>query len=167
LKRRAGIVTWWELASTIYSVPESLMNSSDKPSFPKLPDKLREDLKVIAPSGDGDLPYLPCAARMRDGTVLVCRLRCSRTALHQALGSLSARKIVERATFPCPMLMRLPRVQDDSPHSLRTSFTRAVNLVWATRSSQSCFQMAPDKFAEWAMLLISSATRKGKSERCD
>ena len=41
-------------------------------SFPKLPDKLREDLKTIAPSRDGDLTYLPCAARMRDGTVLLC-----------------------------------------------------------------------------------------------
>src|SRR3954464_3651003 len=48
------------------------MHSSEKPSFPTLPDKLREDLKAIAPSIDGELSYLPCAARMRDGTVLTC-----------------------------------------------------------------------------------------------
>ena len=48
------------------------LDSSEKPSFPKLPDRLREDLRNIAPSRDGDLTYLPCAARMRDGTVLQC-----------------------------------------------------------------------------------------------
>jgi hypothetical protein len=48
------------------------MHSPDKMSFPKLPDNLREDLRAIAPSGDGDLLYFPCAARMRDGTVLAC-----------------------------------------------------------------------------------------------
>jgi len=44
----------------------------DKPSFPKLPDKLQEDLRTITPSTDGNLTYWPCAARMKDGTVLVC-----------------------------------------------------------------------------------------------
>jgi hypothetical protein len=48
------------------------MYSPEKPSFPKLPDKLREDLRAISPSRDGDLFYLPCAARMKDGTVLAC-----------------------------------------------------------------------------------------------
>lgn len=48
------------------------MPSFTKPDFPKLPDKLREDLKAIIPSEDGDLTYWPCAARMKDGTVLVC-----------------------------------------------------------------------------------------------
>lgn len=48
------------------------MPSFDKPHFPTLPDKLREDLRTITPSRDGDLTYWPCAARMKDGTVLVC-----------------------------------------------------------------------------------------------
>lgn len=43
-----------------------------KPHVPKLPDKLREDIKAITPSEGGDLTYWPCAARMKDGTVLVC-----------------------------------------------------------------------------------------------
>ena len=43
-----------------------------RPHIPKLPDKLREDLSAITPSRDGDLTYWPCAARMKDGTVLVC-----------------------------------------------------------------------------------------------
>lgn len=43
-----------------------------RPDIPKLPDKLREDLNGITPSRDGDLTYWPCAARMKDGTVLVC-----------------------------------------------------------------------------------------------
>jgi len=37
-----------------------------------LPDKLRRDLDVISPSLDGVLTYWPCAARLRDGTKLVC-----------------------------------------------------------------------------------------------
>ena len=48
------------------------MRSFDNPHFPRLPDKLREDLGRITPSMDGDLTYWPCAARMKDGTVLVC-----------------------------------------------------------------------------------------------
>jgi hypothetical protein len=48
------------------------MRSFDEPHFPKLPGKLREDLRTITPSMDGDLTYWPCAARMKDGTVLVC-----------------------------------------------------------------------------------------------
>ena len=48
------------------------MHSREKPNFPKLPDKLREDLSAITPSVDGDLTYWPCAARLKDGTVLVC-----------------------------------------------------------------------------------------------
>jgi hypothetical protein len=48
------------------------MRSLDKPHFPKLPEKLREDLRTITPSMDGDLSYWPCAARMKDGTVLAC-----------------------------------------------------------------------------------------------
>ncbi len=43
-----------------------------KPPIPKFPDRLREDLKAITPSEDGDLTYWPCAARMKDGTALVC-----------------------------------------------------------------------------------------------
>ena len=42
----------------------------EKPTFPKLADKLREDLSTITPSVDRDLTYWPCTARMRDGTVL-------------------------------------------------------------------------------------------------
>jgi hypothetical protein len=41
-----------------------------RPHIRKLPDKLREDLSAITPSRDGDLTYWPCAARMKDGTVL-------------------------------------------------------------------------------------------------
>ncbi len=48
------------------------MRPFDKPQFPTLPDKLREDLRTITPSMDGDLTYWPCSARMKDGTVLVC-----------------------------------------------------------------------------------------------
>lgn len=48
------------------------MPAFEKPTFPKLPDKLREDLSAITPSVDRDLTYWPCAARMKDGTVLVC-----------------------------------------------------------------------------------------------
>jgi hypothetical protein len=48
------------------------MRPLDKPQFPTLPDKLREDLGTITPSVDGDLTYWPCSARMKDGTVLVC-----------------------------------------------------------------------------------------------
>jgi hypothetical protein len=48
------------------------MRPFDRPTFPTLPDKLREDLRNITPSMDGDLTYWPCAARMKDGTVLVC-----------------------------------------------------------------------------------------------
>jgi hypothetical protein len=44
----------------------------EKPPFPKLPAKLREDLDAICPSMDRDLTYWPCAARMKDGTVLAC-----------------------------------------------------------------------------------------------
>jgi hypothetical protein len=48
------------------------MRPFDKPVYPALPDKLREDLKTMTPSLDGDLTYWPCAARMKDGTVLGC-----------------------------------------------------------------------------------------------
>jgi hypothetical protein len=48
------------------------MHVLEKPDFPKLPDKLQEDLSTITPSVDGDLTYWPCAARLKDGTVLVC-----------------------------------------------------------------------------------------------
>src|SRR5258706_7386068 len=48
------------------------MLSFEKPEFPKLPDKLRDDLNTITPSLDGDLTYWPCAARLKDGTVLAC-----------------------------------------------------------------------------------------------
>lgn len=48
------------------------MPSFTKPDFPKLTDKLREDLRTITPSMDSDLTYWPCAARMRNGTVLLC-----------------------------------------------------------------------------------------------
>src|SRR5215469_2556322 len=48
------------------------MRSFAKPDFPKLPDKLREELRAITPSMDGDLTYWPCAAPMRDGTILLC-----------------------------------------------------------------------------------------------
>jgi len=48
------------------------MSSFAKLDFPKLPEKLREDLGTITPSVDGDLTYWPCAARLRDGTVLSC-----------------------------------------------------------------------------------------------
>ena len=43
-----------------------------RPHIPKFPDKLRDDLGAITPSKAGDLTYWPCAARMKDGTVLVC-----------------------------------------------------------------------------------------------
>jgi hypothetical protein len=43
-----------------------------RPDIAKLSDKLRDDLSAITPSRDGDLTYWPCAARMNDGTVLVC-----------------------------------------------------------------------------------------------
>lgn len=42
-----------------------------RPHIPKLPDKLRDDLTAIIPSRDGDLTYWPCAAHMKDGTVLI------------------------------------------------------------------------------------------------
>jgi hypothetical protein len=48
------------------------MLSSEKPRFPKLSDKLRAVLTTIIPSMDGDLTYWPCAARLKDGTALVC-----------------------------------------------------------------------------------------------
>lgn len=41
-----------------------------RPDLQKLPGKLRDDLSAIAPSTSGDLTYWPCAARMKDGTVL-------------------------------------------------------------------------------------------------
>jgi hypothetical protein len=44
----------------------------ERPHIPQLPDKLRDDLGAITPSRDGDLTYWPCAARMKNGTVLVC-----------------------------------------------------------------------------------------------
>jgi hypothetical protein len=44
----------------------------EKQHIPKLPDKLRDDLSAITPSRDGDLTYWPCAARMKDETVLIC-----------------------------------------------------------------------------------------------
>jgi hypothetical protein len=43
-----------------------------RPHIPKLPDKLRDDLSAITPSQCGDLAYWPCAARMKDGSVLLC-----------------------------------------------------------------------------------------------
>jgi hypothetical protein len=43
-----------------------------RPHIPKLPGKLRDDLGAIPSSSDGDLTYWPCAARMNDGTVVVC-----------------------------------------------------------------------------------------------
>lgn len=43
-----------------------------RPHIPELPEKLREDLAAITPSRNDDLTYWPCAARMKDGTVLVC-----------------------------------------------------------------------------------------------
>jgi hypothetical protein len=43
-----------------------------RPHIPKLPEKLRDDLSAITPSVNEDLTYWPCAARMRDGSVLVC-----------------------------------------------------------------------------------------------
>src|SRR5713101_2415096 len=48
------------------------MTSLDRPPSPRLPDKLRQDLDSIPSSHDGDLTYWPCAARLKDGTVLVC-----------------------------------------------------------------------------------------------
>ena len=48
------------------------MGSFTKLEFPKLPEKLREDLGNIIPSVDRDLTYWPCAARLSDGTVLSC-----------------------------------------------------------------------------------------------
>src|SRR6266849_8637466 len=48
------------------------MHSFEEPDFPKLPGKLLEDLSRITPSVDGDLTYWPCAARLKDGTGLVC-----------------------------------------------------------------------------------------------
>jgi hypothetical protein len=43
-----------------------------RPDLQKLPGKLRDDLSAITPSTSGDLTYWPCAARMKDGAVLVC-----------------------------------------------------------------------------------------------
>ena len=43
-----------------------------RPDLQKLPGKLRDDLSAITPSTSGDLTYWPCAARMKDGTVLDC-----------------------------------------------------------------------------------------------
>ena len=48
------------------------MKSPDRPPSPKLPDKLRKDLDTIPPSHDGDLNYWPCAAHLKNGTVLTC-----------------------------------------------------------------------------------------------
>ena len=48
------------------------MGSRQKPKFPPLPDKLRQDLNAISPSVDRDITYWPCAARVKDGTVLTC-----------------------------------------------------------------------------------------------
>jgi hypothetical protein len=55
-----------------YRAKNHSMRPFDKPHYPTLPDTLREDLKTITPSMDGDLTYWPCAARMKDGTVLGC-----------------------------------------------------------------------------------------------
>jgi hypothetical protein len=41
------------------------MRPLDKAQFLALPDKLREDLRAITPSMDGDLTYWPCSARMK------------------------------------------------------------------------------------------------------
>jgi len=43
-----------------------------RPHIPRLSGKLRDDLSAITPSTDADLTYWPCAARMKDGTVLIC-----------------------------------------------------------------------------------------------
>lgn len=61
-----------EGAITMAAMRKETMSSYSKPGFPKLPQKLREDIGTITPSVDGDLTYWPCAARLRDGTVLPC-----------------------------------------------------------------------------------------------
>jgi hypothetical protein len=43
-----------------------------RPHIAKFPDELQDDLSAITPSRNRDLTYWPCAARMKDGTVLVC-----------------------------------------------------------------------------------------------
>lgn len=59
----------WSFISSEFSKPgPELM----RPDIQELPAKLREDLNAITPSIDGDLTYWPCAARMKDGTVLTC-----------------------------------------------------------------------------------------------
>ena len=133
----------------------------EKPHIPKLPDKLRDDLSAITPSRDGDLTYWPCAARMKDGTVLVCVYVVPEGPYIRHWG-LYPQQDRGKSTFQLQMWMLWPRVRGVCPHGLRTSCTRVVNLEWDTRSSRLCLRMAPVKRTVLATLSISSAIQRGK-----
>lgn len=76
LNQLAGVKDSWSPDKPFSSISPHMSNSRGpwlvRPHIPRFPDKLRDDLSAIAPSRSGDLPYWPCAARMKDGTVLAC-----------------------------------------------------------------------------------------------
>jgi hypothetical protein len=43
-----------------------------RPDIPRFPDNLQADLSAVIPSDDGEITYWPCAARMKDGSVVQC-----------------------------------------------------------------------------------------------
>jgi hypothetical protein len=49
-----------------------LWDPRSRPASSSLPDRLRACLADITPSHEGDLTYWPCAARLKDGSVLSC-----------------------------------------------------------------------------------------------
>jgi hypothetical protein len=136
-----------------------------RPHIPKLPDKLREDLSAITSSRDGDLTYWPCAARMKDETVLVCVYvvpegsYIKRWAVYPQQDRGKSHISVADVDALAESLGRLPA-------RLRTSCTRVVNLEWDTRSSWSCLRMPPVKRTVLATPSILSAIQRERSERC-
>src|ERR1700723_1093760 len=134
-----------------------------RPLIPKLPDKLREDLGAITLSRDGDLTYWPCAARMKDGTVLVCVYVVPEGPCIKH-GSVYPQQDLGRVIFPLQMWTLWPRARGVCPQGLRTSCTRVVNLEWDIRSSGSCLRMAPVKGTVLATPSILSAIQTGKGK---
>lgn len=76
LNKMAGIEDSWSPDRRFSSIsPRTTKGRGPwlvRPHIPKLSDKLRDELSAITPSADGDLTYWPCAARMKDGPVLIC-----------------------------------------------------------------------------------------------
>jgi hypothetical protein len=76
LNKLAGVKDTFSLDKPFHFISRRMAKDKKpwlvRPDIPKLPDKLRDDLSAILPSQCGDLAYWPCAARMKDGTVLVC-----------------------------------------------------------------------------------------------